>query len=352
MPYAPTVNDQSGQILAAGINQGIAGLSKGIDEYMRKKDEKEKQEQAFALLRAASDAAIPDDALRAGIKGLGGAGAFQVAQQVSQQKRQADLDKQTAMLNAAHLKGINDAAEQLARDRNAVTQAFNPAGNLAPAIQGGASFEQLPAAAPQDMSSMVMQAARNGASPQTLSHLANMADNLAQAQQRATPKSSPMPIETKFGGVPAVVANGNVQFVPNHSPKPEFPRVVEINGVPHTQVSASQFVKPDGTLLSSTGEKPATTGNITAAMMAAGVISDTQNWLKENPKAGLMQRQSTYDAEALRRKAAANAAAQAIGEQPPFPEAMREKGVKPLTGKPSTGPSPASSRFRIIEESK
>lgn len=217
MPYAPTVNDNSGQILAAGINQGIAGLSKGIDEYMRKKDEKEKQEQAFALLRAASDAAIPDDALRAGIKGLGGAGAFQVAQQVSQQKRQADLDKQTAMLNAAHLKGINDAAEQLARDRNAVTQAFNPAGNLAPAIQGGASFEQLPTAAPQDMQSMVMQAARNGASPQTLSHLANMADNLAQAQQRATPRPERMPVAMNLDGMKGVWDGAN--WKPAAAPK-------------------------------------------------------------------------------------------------------------------------------------
>lgn len=355
MPYAPTVNDNSGQILAQGINQGISALAQGLERNFQERKRKEEEKKAKEAVMQAGTALFGGNF---DLKDAPQETWGQIIQlhQAKQQAPMIQLQQENAKLrnqiDTAQINQMAAALEQQKRNASAVSGAFNPTADTAAAIQGGADFTNLPAAPAGDPMAAVMRAGRAGADATTLAHLANMAENLAQSQQRLTPKAQPMPIETKFGGVPAVVANGNVQFVPNHNPKPEFPRVVDIGGIPHTQVSPTQFVKPDGTLLSSTGEKPATTGNITAAMMAANVISDTQNYLKENPKAGLLQAQSTYDAEVLRRKAAANAAAIAIGETPPYPEAMREKGVKQpnLTGRPAAQPSPASSRFKIVPE--
>lgn len=355
MPYAPTVNDNSGQILGAGINQAVSSLAQGLQRNFEERKKKEEEKKAKEAVMQAGKGLFGDafDLKDAPQESWG-----QIIQlsQAKQQEPMRQLAEENAKLrqkvDLAQLEQMAAQVAQQKRNQAALTGAFNPTTDTAAAIQGGAGFESLPAAPSSDPMAAVMSAGRGGADAQTLSQLASMAENLAQSQQRMTPKPQSMPIETKFGGVPAVVANGNVQFVPNQNPKPDFPRVVDINGIPHTQVSPSQFVKPDGTLLSGTGEKPATTGNITAAMMAANVISETQNYLKQNPKAGFLQSQATYDADVLRRKATANAAALAIGETPPYPEAMREKGVKQpnLTSRPGPQASPASSRFKIVPE--
>jgi len=237
MPYNPGVSDISGQLLAQGIQQGMAGLTNGITEFMRKKEEKDKQEQAFALLRSASDAQIPDDALRAGIKGLGGAGAFQVAQHVSQQKRQQELDKQSAALNQAHLAGMNAGTQQTLaqinqmaavaaqqqRNENALSTAFNPTAGTADAIQGGADFSSLPSAPATDPMSVVMRAGKGGADAATLAHLASMSENLAQSQQRLTPKPAWSPSVVDLGGGQRAITTSPQSAVPIHDPKTGLP---------------------------------------------------------------------------------------------------------------------------------
>lgn len=220
MPYAPSVNDNSGQILAQGINQGIAQLAQGLERNMAERKKKEEDRKAKEAVTSAGKALYGE--------------AFDLKDapkedwgkiiQLSQAKQEEPL-RQLQMENAQLRQKIDLAQfEQLARDRSAVTSAFNPAGNLAPEIQGGASFEQLPTAAPQDMQGMVMQAARNGASPQTLAQLANMADNLAQAQQRTAPKAPWSPTIVDLGGGNRSMMTSPNSAVPLHKQGAPAPR--------------------------------------------------------------------------------------------------------------------------------
>lgn len=346
MPYAPGVTDISGQLFAQGLQQGISSLAQGLERNFQERKKKEEEKRAKEAVMQAGKGLFGD------AFDLKDAPQDQWGQiiQLNQHKQQLPmlaLQQENAKLrNQIDLGQINAMAQTAAqqqRNAAALAQAFNPTADTAAAIQGGAGFENLPTAPASDPMAVVMRAGKGGADAATLAHLAAMSENLAQSQQRMTAKAERMPMEMTFGGVPAVVANGNVQFIPNHAPKPEFPRVIDINGTAHTQISPTQFVRPDGSLLNAPAEKPLTAQSLSAAMMGAGQIQDTANWLKQNPKAGTFQRQTTYDADVLRRKATANAAAMVMGETPPYPEALREKSAKRLTGqpRPQTSTAPA-----------
>lgn len=347
MPYAPGVSDISGQLFAQGLQQGIASLAQGLERNFQERKKKEEEKRAKEAVMQAGKGLFGD------AFDLKDAPQDQWGQiiQLNQHKQQLPMlalqQENAALRNKIDVGQINamaQAAAQQQRNQAALSSAFNPTADTASAIQGGAGFESLPTAPATDPMAVVMRAGKGGADAATLAHLAAMSENLAQSQQRMTTKAERMPMEMTFGGVPAVVANGNVQFIPNHTPKPEFPRVIDINGTALTQISPTQFVRADGSLLNAPAEKPLTAQSLSVAMMGAGQIQDTANWLKQNPKAGFFQAQSTYDADVLRRKATANAAAAVMGEVPPYPEAMREKAAKPLTGqsRPQASTSPAA----------
>ena len=349
MPYAPTVNDNSGQILAQGINQGISALAQGLQRNFEERKKKEEEKKAKEAVMSAG-------------KGLFG-DAFDLKDapqetwgtiiQLSQAKQQEPL-RQLAQENAqlrqnidlAQLEQMSQTMSQQQTDRSAI--------NAAVASPW----------ADQSMSGAATRALQRGATPKTAMELAQMGEVLAQTNQRTTPPPSWSPTMVDVGDGRKALMTSPRSAVPVKDAAAPVPRGLTAD-LMNLDAAAKQAEAAGDTALAATlrqamqsqanrggGEKPATTGNITAAMMAANVISETQNYLKQNPKAGFLQSQATYDAEVLRRKAAANAAAQAIGETPPYPEAMREKGVKQpnLTSRPGPQASPTSSRFKIVPE--
>jgi hypothetical protein len=61
MPYAPTVNDNSGQILAQGINQGVNSLAEGIQRSIQERKKKEEDRKAKEAVNAAGKGLFGED---------------------------------------------------------------------------------------------------------------------------------------------------------------------------------------------------------------------------------------------------------------------------------------------------
>ena len=87
MPYTPTVQDRSGEILAQGITQGFSSLVQGVEGYYKKKEEKEILDSTITSLmsRATTSPKLGnylgvdmsnEQAVRAGVKAAGGGDAM------------------------------------------------------------------------------------------------------------------------------------------------------------------------------------------------------------------------------------------------------------------------------------
>lgn len=192
MPYAPGVTDISGQLFAQGLQQGISSLAQGLERNFQERKKKEEEKRAKEAVMQAG-------------KGLFG-DAFDLKDapqdqwgkiiQLNQHKQQLPMlalqQENQRLRNQIDLGQINAMAQTAAqqqRNAAALAQAFNPTADTAAAIQGGAGFENLPTAPASDPMSAVMRAGKGGADAATLAHLAAMAENLAQSQQRLMPKA-------------------------------------------------------------------------------------------------------------------------------------------------------------------
>ena len=99
MPYTPSVQDRSGEILAQGITQGFSSLTQGVEKYYKKREEKEILDSTVTSLmsRAANSPKLAqflgvnmsdENAVRAGIKAAGGGDAMAGAKALRQSLQQ------------------------------------------------------------------------------------------------------------------------------------------------------------------------------------------------------------------------------------------------------------------------
>ena len=99
MPYTPTVQDRSGEILAQGITQGFSSLVQGVEGYYKKKEEKEILDSTITSLmsRATTSPKLGnylgvdmsnEQAVRAGVKAAGGGDAMAGARILGQSLQQ------------------------------------------------------------------------------------------------------------------------------------------------------------------------------------------------------------------------------------------------------------------------
>lgn len=99
MPYTPSVQDRSGEILAQGISQGFSSLTQGVERYYKKKEEKEILDSTVTSLmsRAKTSPKLAQflgvdmsdaKAVQAGIKAAGGGDAMAGSRMLHQSLQQ------------------------------------------------------------------------------------------------------------------------------------------------------------------------------------------------------------------------------------------------------------------------
>lgn len=353
MPYAPTVNDNSGQILAQGINQGIGSLADGIQRSIAERKKKEEERNAKEAVNAAGKGLFGEDFDVKDAKPDQYGAIIQLAQQKRDgPMREVELKFKQAQIDNFALQAQlqqSEAARRLANDaamRGAyggqsaggpsVGMTENQIGMTGTApVQGGATAA--------DANDVLARAAKDGASPEGLNQIANMerdraATELAKAQARKA--LQPRDTGVSYINPPAdakvmVDANGNTHFL---TPKTDPNARVEFS------VGDQNFVKVAGKIFNATtGElvgppKPldADTQSRMAARLSAAQAA------AEIPK-GLFEGQADYEKRVNAERMKANQAAQVLGYQLPYPDAMPPKAGK-------GAPSPAAKRFRIVAE--
>ena len=194
MPYAPTVNDNSGQILAQGINQGVNSLAEGIQRSIQERKKKEEDRKAKEAVNAAGKGLFGEDF------DVKDAKPEQYGQliQMAQAKRDEPMRKLAIeneglkqKISQSQLDQYAAAAAQQARNQAATRGAFNPTTGTAQAIQGGADFANLPGPTAMDAESALRYMLKEGADMPTIQGYSQTVDNMAQAKQRSQVKPLP-----------------------------------------------------------------------------------------------------------------------------------------------------------------
>ena len=258
MPYAPTVNDNSGQILAQGINQGIGSLAEGIQRSIAERKKKEEERNAKEAVNAAGKGLFGEDFDVKDAKPEQYGQIIQMAQlkrdepmrQAEQRFKQAQIDNfalqaELQRSEAARRQSDDAAFRAVYGGQSAggpsVGMTENQMGMTGTApVQGGATAA--------DANDVVSRFARGGGSLAAGSQLANMerdrsGTKLAEAQaiKALQPRDTGVSyINPPKDATVMVDANGNIH---NVAPKidPKEPREFEINGRKMVEVGGKIF---------------------------------------------------------------------------------------------------------------
>lgn len=340
MPYAPTVNDNSGQILAQGINQGIGSLAEGIQRSIAERKKKEEERNAKEAVNAAGKGLFGDDFDVKDAK----PDQYGMIIQMAQQKKEEPL-RALALENEGLKKRISQSqldqyaanAAQQARNQAALRGAFNPTTGTAQAIQGGADFQNLPSPTAMDAESAMRYMAREGADMPTLQGYGQTVDNLAQAKQRGTPKTQLRPeVLNLEGGVKGVWDGNNFSRINDPKADPKARREFTVGGRAMVQEAGLVFDAITGEIV----ERAKPLDPVTQTQMATR-LSAAQAAAKV-PQ-GLFEGKADYQKRVSEDRMKANQAALILGYQLPYPDAMPPKAGK-------GAPSPAAERFQIVAE--
>jgi hypothetical protein len=338
MPYAPTVNDNSGQILAQGINQGIGSLAEGIQRSIQERKKKEEDRKAKEAVNAAGKGLFGEDfdVKDANPKDYGT--LIQMAQaQKDEPMRKLAIENEglKQKISQSQLDQYAAAAAQQARNQAALRGAFNPTTGTAQAIQGGADFANLPGPNAMDAESAMRYMAGQGADMATLQGYGQTADNLAQAKQRVKPERRPERMDLGNGVVG--VWDGN-NFSRTNDPKadPNAPQEFEINGRKMVKVGGKIFDFKTKELV----EPPKPLDPNTQSLLASR-LSQAQE-IADKPQ-GWSEGKTTFEKRVRDAQLKANLAAGSLGLQSPYPSAETPTG---RVG----APSPAAKRFQIVAE--
>jgi hypothetical protein len=182
--YSPLAQGiaQGGMLSAQGISNFGQGVTQGIREFLKRKEEKDLEKQGVEFIKSQMPG-IDDKTALAGLKAAGGPAAFVKFQQDMAQSRM----QQT--VQGIQLDELKRGIAEQERLRQAL--ATPPA---ASAIQAGARFEQLPTGrgafsqAPSGVEDFISRAQTAGVSPslyaQPALQLAQVQETLSQARQR------------------------------------------------------------------------------------------------------------------------------------------------------------------------
>jgi hypothetical protein len=215
MPYNPGVVDRSGEILAesrlAAGSSLLQGLTRGIETYVQKQEQRKKEEEATQVVSGifkanpflAKSLSLPVDAsgqvdkgaLKEFVKLSGGAPqAIQLASGLEQMARMREQQEQQAKVEQMKLAEM----ERQVAGREKLNKALT-ASPAQLAIDAGASFEKLPTGsgaflsqAPRNTAEFIERAQRSGAPADLWLPLAiqrsQVEENVAQANERMARK--------------------------------------------------------------------------------------------------------------------------------------------------------------------
>jgi hypothetical protein len=190
MPYAPTVNDNSGQILAQGIGQGVNSLAEGIQRSIAERKKKEEERRAKEAVNAAGKGLFGEDFDVKDAKPEQYGMIINLAQQKKDEPMRALAMENEGLKHQLSLAQINQmaaAAAQQEANRRAVGQA---------------------AASPwadQSTGAIAQRALQGGADAHTADQLAQMGERI----QRGQPKPERRPERVDLGGGEVGVWDGN-----------------------------------------------------------------------------------------------------------------------------------------------
>lgn len=148
MPYAPSVNDRSGEIFAHGVSQSLDTLLRGVGEYRREKKRKEDEEAAVEFLKtngARFGLNVQDDKeLKSAVKAAGGGPqAIQVLQAIEEHEQRKQMVAQQQKVIAAQLAEGEERRAAAARNAGALRVATGGTPStreLGAMITGGGDF--------------------------------------------------------------------------------------------------------------------------------------------------------------------------------------------------------------------
>jgi hypothetical protein len=340
MPYAPTVNDNSGQILAQGINQGIGSLAEGIQRSIAERKKKEEDRKAKEAVNAAGKGLFGEDFDVKDAKPEQYGQLIQMAQAKRDEPMRALAMENEGLkqkISQSQLDQYAAAAAQQARNQAALRGAFNPTTGTAQAIQGGADFANLPGPNAMDAESAMRYMGAQGADMATLQGFGQTVDNLAQAKQRSTLKPERRPERMDLGNGVVGVWDGN-NFSRTNDPKadPNAPQEFEINGRKMVNVGGKIFDFETKELV----EPPKPLDPNTQSLLASR-LSQAQE-IADKPQ-GWSEGKTTFEKRVRDAQLKANLAAGSLGVRLPYNLAEAPPG---RVG----APSPAAKRFQIVAE--
>jgi hypothetical protein len=354
MPYAPTVNDNSGQILAQGINQGIAGLADGIQRSIAERKKKEEERRAKEAVNAAGKGLFGEDFDVKDAKPDQYGMIIQLAQQkkeepmraVEQRFKQAQIDNFALQ---AQLQQSESARRQ--SDDAAMRAVYGSQGSGGPSVsltENQRGMMNLPAEqggpTATDANDLFATAARNGMSAAGLASLAGIdaqrasaAENRAQALSRAMPKpeKSISYLNPPQGAQWMKDENGNLHNL-TPKPDPKARREFEVGGRKMVEEGGKVFDGKTGELVGPAKPlDPDTQSRLATRLSAAQTEAEKSK--------GMFESAADYAKRVRDARMKANLAASTLGYAPPYEDALTPQG------KVAT-PKPAGSRFKIVPE--
>jgi hypothetical protein len=189
--YTPFLQaaSQSAQAQAQGIAAFGQGVSQGIQNFLKKREEKQNEQEGIAFIKS-FDPSISDEAARAGLKAAGGAAAF--VKFKSDYAAQQDADR----MRRIQLAEFERSVEEKKKLDEAMKYATSPV--VSREIAAGVPFEKLSAGAAAfarpstSTSDFIARAQASGVSPTVYAPLAQtlsqVEENLAKAESMRMPK--------------------------------------------------------------------------------------------------------------------------------------------------------------------
>lgn len=356
MPYAPTVNDNSGQILAQGINQGIGSLAEGIQRSIQERKKKEEERNAKEAVNAAGKGLFGEDFDVRDAKPEQYGQIIQMAQlKRDEPMRQAEQRFKQAQIDNFALQAELQRSETARRqsDDAAFRAVYGGQGSGGPSVgltesqmgmtgtqpvQGGATAA--------DANDVVSRFARGGGSLAAGSQLANMerdrsGTKLAEAQaiKALQPRDTGVSyINPPKDATVMVDANGNIH---NVAPKldPKARREFTVGGRAMVQEAGLVFDAQTGEIVERAKTVDADTQTRMATRLSAAQAA------AEIPK-GFFEGKADYEKRVSAERMKANQAAQVLGYQLPYPDAMPPKAGK---GAPRPAASAAPTSYETAE---
>jgi hypothetical protein len=233
MPFNPSVNDNSGQILAQGFGHAVEAISRGVSDYRREQKRKEEEEAAVAFIKqhgARFGLDVTDDKeVRAAVKAAGGGPqAVQVFGAMQQQVERKAAAAQQQQLVEAQLAQM-EASKQAEANDAAIFQQLQAAGQR-PA-EGGTDSGGKPAPRPPMDGRIVGEFLRRGGS---LGHAAKMASTFETvAREDAIRNPAPKTVAPKPG-----VGGFNVVELPGVGK-------ITVDATTGEPIDAGKIIKPD-----------------------------------------------------------------------------------------------------------